>query len=292
MSLVSVIIPVHKTIPYLKECIASVLNQSHVNLEIIIACNGNLPIIACQSFLNSKDERLIFLKTKQGRHHARNEALRIAKGQYIQYLDYDDLLSPSKIELQLKQLQNSHVSIAICKWKKCSVSMQDFYNFPFDNVFQPEYATDSDLITRLGVKGAFIATGAYLFKTELARKANWIDSPNDDAVYFSELCKYNPSIVFSQEVLVGYRMHADNASTITNTEQLDLLINGWQQIEDNLNHQSRSAKSGYFFKAYAQLALTSRRLNKYRYHFLTKKMAVHANSIKDFKLLINAFITN
>ena len=99
--LVSIIIPLHQTNNFFKNCLESALAQTHKKLEIILACNGELTVEQCKNFTLIEDKRLVYLKTANGRHNARNEALEIAKGEWIQFLDYDDYLFPTKIEEQL-----------------------------------------------------------------------------------------------------------------------------------------------------------------------------------------------
>jgi glycosyltransferase involved in cell wall biosynthesis len=281
--LISVIIPVHKTIPYLKECVASVLCQSHLNLEIILACNGSLIIEECQSFLGTVDERLLYIKTKPGRHNARNEALKIAKGDYIQFLDYDDILYPAKLEIQLDSLKRQPVDIVICKWKKFTKNLDEYYKFPFDSLFDLQRSTAVELINSLGENGGFIATAAYLFSRELALNAQWIDAPNDDAVYFSELSKWNPTINMVNKELVGYRIHDNNTSSQHTKSSLNKLIVGWKIIEKNLNFYKQSSKKKYLFQSYLHLLSISIHVENYKKFELICHCLKFSTSLKDIK---------
>lgn len=112
--LVSIIIPIHKTTPYLKECVHSALGQTHKNIEVLAVCNGELSTQQCSDFLDIEDDRLYFMNSLPGRHCARNEGLKEAKGDYIQYLDYDDILIEDKIEKQLQDL-DAMEAISICQ---------------------------------------------------------------------------------------------------------------------------------------------------------------------------------
>jgi glycosyltransferase involved in cell wall biosynthesis len=264
---VSIIIPVHKTIPYLKECINSVLCQTHIQIEIIIACNGSLHPIDCKFFLNVKDSRITYIKTRTGRHHARNEALQKAKGEYIQFLDYDDYLFEDKIESQIFILNKfpDKQMISICKWKKFNENIKNGYKFPFDHLFKNNETTFFNLIASMGEKGGFVATAAWLVRKSDVIDIKWIDAPNDDAVFFSELYFKNPSISMIDRVLVGYRMHDSNSSTIQNKEQFDLLIRGWLQISRNLKSKASKDIYHYLYRAFAIILKLSRAFNFYRY---------------------------
>lgn len=102
--LVSVLIPCYNSEKYLSDTIQSVLNQTWQIIELIIVDDGSKDTsaeIAC-SFT---DPRIKVIKqSNQGASAARNRAYRECQGEFIQHLDADDLLSPEKIEEQVRLL--------------------------------------------------------------------------------------------------------------------------------------------------------------------------------------------
>ena len=93
--LVSIIIPVYNVEKYLERCIQSVRSQTYNNIEIILIDDGspdNSPII-CDRF-RELDERIIVVHKKNGGlSDARNAGVQISKGDYITFIDSDDLVS-------------------------------------------------------------------------------------------------------------------------------------------------------------------------------------------------------
>lgn len=282
-NLVSIIIPVHKTTVYLKTCVNSAINQTHKNIEIIIVCNGDLEIEECKRFINIEESRLLFFVSKPGRHNARNLGLSKAKGVYIQFLDYDDILYPTKLEEQLVGLQETFAAISICKWKKFSNSLDENYVFPFEKLFEFKRTDALQIINNLGNNGGFIATGSYLISSEIAKKQKWVDTPNDDAVYFSNICVYNPKIVTLNKVLAGYRIHKENASSVTSKKDFLLLLNGWNLIENNLKFYKNKAKKKYFFKSYLHLISNSKKIGYFKIMYLVFKSIYYSASLKEVK---------
>ncbi|TPG40115.1 glycosyltransferase family 2 protein [Flavobacterium pectinovorum] len=263
--LVSIIIPVHKTHSFFIACIKSALSQTHQNIEIIVACNGNLEIKECRLFLEIEDSRLIFIKTSSGRDNARNEALALAKGDWIQFLDYDDYLFPEKIELQLEALKKSpNCKLSICQWKKFFTKIEVDYNFPFNTLYDEPLVTAESLVQKMGVNGGFIATGAWLVSKEFIHGLKWIDSPNDDAVFLSEILKKSPQIVMISSVLVGYRIHGDNTSSIRTKSEFDKLLNSWTKIYHNLRVLKVFEINRYLYLTYLNLIYYSKELKGYR----------------------------
>ncbi len=106
--LVSVIVPVFNCEKFIKETIESVLSQTYSNIEIVLVddCSKDNSKNIISSF---EDERVrYFLQEKNmGAGVARNRALEEAKGQYVAFLDADDLWEKDKIEKQLKVLEEN-----------------------------------------------------------------------------------------------------------------------------------------------------------------------------------------
>jgi glycosyltransferase involved in cell wall biosynthesis len=263
--LVSIIIPVHKLNPFLKECIASVLSQTYNKIEVLIVCNGGLQIEDCKKHLNSLDCRLIFLNSISGRHNARNKGIRVAKGDYVQFLDYDDYLLPNKIERQLKIfISNNEYTLSICKWKKFNKNISEYYILPFDGIFNESILNSQKLYEKLGIYGGFIASSSWLISSKLIQNLEWIDSPNDDAVFLSEVLVRQPNIFMLSEVLAGYRIHNQNESSKRTKEEFDKLIKGWKVIERNIKKFENKHTIQYILKAQLYLLRYSREINNYR----------------------------
>ena len=112
--LVSIIIPVYNSEKYLAETITSAISQTWNNKEIIIIDDGSTDnsLTIAESFANEHIK--IFSQPNKGASAARNKGLHEAKGDYIQFLDGDDLLMPNKIEVQLAQIAGKPSKLATC----------------------------------------------------------------------------------------------------------------------------------------------------------------------------------
>jgi glycosyltransferase involved in cell wall biosynthesis len=113
--LVSVIIPCYNVRAYLEACVQSVLTQDHPDLEIILVDNnstdGTRDLMLHLS--NQHPEIIHCIKeTAQGAPAARNAGLKIARGEWIQFLDADDRLFPHKISRQLKHKNDADLIIS------------------------------------------------------------------------------------------------------------------------------------------------------------------------------------
>ncbi len=119
--LVSVIIPVYKVEQYLKNCVDSVRQQTYTNLEIILVDDGSpdrCPEL-CDEYAE-KDKRIkVIHKENGGLSDARNVGLDNAKGDYVAFVDSDDLILPNMIETLLSLCEENSAEISMCQSVKC-----------------------------------------------------------------------------------------------------------------------------------------------------------------------------
>lgn len=105
--LVSIIIPIHNQVDFLKKAIESVLNQIYQNFEVIIVNDGSTDQTREMVF-SFKDERVIYLwQENKGAALARNTGIEKAKGKYIAFLDADDLWLPEKLQKQVEFMEKN-----------------------------------------------------------------------------------------------------------------------------------------------------------------------------------------
>lgn len=101
--LVSIVIPVHNSERFIAETIKSVLAQSYKNWELILVndCSTDNSMEVMEGFLSDK-VRVINLEKNGGAAKARNRGISEAKGEFICFLDADDLWHPEKLEKQVR----------------------------------------------------------------------------------------------------------------------------------------------------------------------------------------------
>jgi glycosyltransferase involved in cell wall biosynthesis len=107
MKKISVIIPAYKVEKYIADTIQSVLNQTHQNFEIIIVDDGSpdRSFEICQQYTDSRVK--IIRQENQGVGVARNTGISCAQGEYIAFLDGDDIWLPEKLEKHVAHLEQS-----------------------------------------------------------------------------------------------------------------------------------------------------------------------------------------
>jgi glycosyltransferase involved in cell wall biosynthesis len=104
MPKVSVVIPAYNAMTYLPKTLDSVLQQTFTDFELLIVNDGSTDEIASW-FTTVKDDRVrLISQANQGLPGARNTGIKEAQGEYIAFLDADDLWAPTKLEQQVQCL--------------------------------------------------------------------------------------------------------------------------------------------------------------------------------------------
>lgn len=120
--LVSIIMPSYNTASYIKETIQSVLNQTYQNWELIIVddCSADNTDEVLGTI---KDPRIRYFKNDKnsGAAVSRNKALREARGQWIAFLDSDDLWMPEKLEKQIHFMEKNDYSFSYTNYEEIDV---------------------------------------------------------------------------------------------------------------------------------------------------------------------------
>lgn len=117
--IVSIIMPTYKCGRFIKKSIRSVQAQTFSNWELIIVddCSGDDTISIVQEF-NKKDDRISLYQntSNSGAAVSRNTALKHAKGRWIAFLDSDDLWEPTKLEKQIKFMEENGYAFSYHKY--------------------------------------------------------------------------------------------------------------------------------------------------------------------------------
>lgn len=119
--LVSIIMPSYNTANYIGDSIASVLNQTYKNWELIIVddCSSDDTDEVLAKYLYDERIRCFKNETNSGAAVSRNRALREARGKWIAFLDSDDLWLPEKIEKQVKFMKDNGYAFTFTDYRIC-----------------------------------------------------------------------------------------------------------------------------------------------------------------------------
>ncbi len=114
--LISIIVPVYNVEKYIRKCIDSILNQTYINLEIILIDDGSLDNSGkiCDEYAKNDKRIIVIHKKNGGLSEARNTGLDIAKGKYVCFIDSDDYVEKDYVEFLYKILIDNRCRMSIC----------------------------------------------------------------------------------------------------------------------------------------------------------------------------------
>ncbi len=116
MPMISVIVPVYKVEPYLHRCIDSILAQTYTDFELILIDDGspdNCGAI-CDEYAQ-RDKRIrVIHQENGGLSAARNAGIDIARGEYLSFVDSDDMIAETYLERLFEVLTEEHADISVC----------------------------------------------------------------------------------------------------------------------------------------------------------------------------------
>jgi len=226
-STVSILIPAYNAERFVGAALRSALDQSWQNTEIILIDDGSTDqtFAVAKQYASAKVK--ILRQENRGAAAARNSALREAQGDFLQYLDADDLLNPDKIREQVLLLQQhpSYVSVS---------SAMYFYDGedPKAGLLERSGAVDSDdpvqfLMQLLGSDGPTrtIPYGAWLTPRAVADAAGpWdeVRSPDDDGEYFARVVLASQGVRTSHSGCYHYRRFRQGGSFSTTWSESNL----------------------------------------------------------------------
>ncbi len=203
--LVSILIPCYNAAPWLAATLESALAQTHRNHEIIVVDDGSTDgSLATARQFEPRGVRVIS-QANRGASAARNAGLRAARGDFIQFLDADDLLAPDKIERQLAVLLLHPNHLASCRWGRFTTdpAAAEFLDDDLIRDFPPV-----DFLILHTRDARMIHPAAWLIPRAIAERAGpWDErlSLNDDGEYFARVILGAAGIVCVPHATTYYR---------------------------------------------------------------------------------------
>ncbi len=208
--LVSILIPAYNAEHWIGDSIESALGQTWDTTEIIVVDDGSTDRTreVAEAFKCSR--LLVTSGDRRGASAARNTALSLSKGDYVQWLDADDVLHPQKIEIQLRDLalrrsQSSERVLLSCSWsrfyfrkEKARPARSDLW----------ESLTPHEWFRRKFNHNSWMAIETWLVSRDIAEKAGpWDENltMDDDGEYVSRIVASSDEILFVPEASLYVR---------------------------------------------------------------------------------------
>ncbi len=221
-SLVSVIVPVYNVEGYLEACVDSIRGQTYKNLEIILVDDGSEDGSAdlCDAF-GGKDERIrVIHKRNGGLSEARNAGIEASSGDYLMFVDGDDVVSEGIVSYLLEILAVNHADMAVC-------DIQHGYpgeDLAFSADKQVAVYDRKEALCRMWYQEILMSACAKLYKRELFESLRFTKGLlYEDVDLMYKLVWKCGGIACGTAKLYGY-MHREESITTKSFDERDLDI--------------------------------------------------------------------
>lgn len=252
--LVSIIIPTYNRAHLIGETLESIIAQTYQNWECIIVDDGSSDYTdELMFFYCGRDGRIKYHHRPKGREKSanvcRNYGFELSKGEFIQYLDSDDLLSEHKIEEQVEiLLQRAPNTVAICAWAAFDKEKSRHILKKDPDIFKSEQ-TAWQLFDSFGKYCFYLPPHCYLVRrSQVIKAGGWNEflSINQDGEFFSRLLLLVDLVVFSHRSLVFYRRNKElSTSSYDSLRKAEDVLLSWKLIEQQHKLRYRLSKIPY-----------------------------------------------
>ena len=210
--LVSILIPAFNAQEWIADTLKSAIGQTWERKEVIVVDDGSTDHTLAIARQFASERVSIVSQNNQGAAAARNRAFSVSQGDYIQWLDADDLLAPDKIARQMEAVDQ-------CRSKRTLLSSAwgQFMYRPHKAKFEPtplwcDLSPLEWLLRKMG-QGVFMQTAAWLVSRELTEAAGPWNTQllgDDDGEYFCRVLLGSNGTRFIPEARVLFRMTGVN----------------------------------------------------------------------------------
>ena len=212
--LVSVVIPVYNVEKYLDSCIASLKKQTYQNIEVLLVDDGSTDGSAkiCDAAAAEDSRFHVIHKENSGVSDARNMGLEQIHGQYVSFLDSDDIYAPYNIECLLDAILQCDADIAVGEF----LPFQDEITFErfFGN--KPCIISGREAVGRMIGKEhiRYAVVNNKIFKADLIRNFRFLSGKiHEDEEFMYRILYSAGKVVTVHQVVYGYRSRPGSITT-------------------------------------------------------------------------------
>lgn len=295
--LISIIIPTYNRVNLIGDTLDSVLAQTYTNWECIVVDDGStdktnkLLAVYCE-----KDPRFQYHQRpndrSKGANACRNYGFELSKGEYIKWLDSDDLISCDALFSQINTLKTNSKNkntVVTAKWNYFKDNIDDIK--PELKEINKNYANGIDLIYDFGNYNTFLPSHVYLISRNIIIKSGlWNEALliNQDGEFFVRVLLNASEIIHAKDGMVYYRysVSEDNVSSFSNSRKSIDSILSWILIDTYIKVYTKEMKTIKYVENAKKVLLNNiaekKTLKQYTY-FLKKESfaAQFINKIKN-----------
>ena len=243
--MVSVIVPIYNVDEYLEECLESIRNQTYTNIEVILVNDGSTDGSReiCESYCEKDIRFRLINQENQGQSVARNRGVKESVGQYIMFVDSDDVVNTDVLEVLLPYMKTD-VDIVECEMTREKEAF--FLNKIPTIVFEGN--SKEAILNCIAFRAVKFCAFTKLYRREIVEKIPFLEGYIYEDVFtgINYLNHIRKIIVIDY---IGYYYRVRPNSTMTksfNEKNLDIFPIGKKLIESFDDNEYLLPYIGYF----------------------------------------------
>lgn len=243
--MVSILVPAYNSEQFIEETLLSCVNQDYTDVEIIVVDDGSTDgtLDIAKRWESRHKNIYVISQQNKGACAARNLALEKSSGEFVMFLDADNIISPNKVKEQMELLTaaNDDMAVATCSWDRFYNTIEDA-KFPNLNVYK-DYDNGFDMLLDLWNHSEMFETACYLISRKLAIKAGeWVVGlkKNQDGEYFSRVLANASKVLFCPQGKLYYRTgDYDSVSKGNSKAKIEALLDSFIRYKQTaLSHEN------------------------------------------------------
>lgn len=245
MPKVSVIVPVYQVEKYIGNCIRSIVAQTFKDFELILVNDGtkDRSIEEALSVIRGTGiEYRVLNKENGGLSSARNAGVKVAKGEWLVFVDADDVLNENYLLRLYEAGEAARLAVSIANIQ--TVNEKELFKQP-EKTFEPEILDRQTLLDTFLIRKISIVVTAIMIKTEtFVQNALWFDESvkfGEDAHFYWRLLLSQERVVYNRTPLYNYFVREGSITTAPTTEKMLTNYRAFQELRNYISERTDSS---------------------------------------------------
>lgn len=315
---ISIIVPVFNMENYLNRCVKSIINQTYSNLEILLINDGSTDssLELCHHWASLDDRIVVFDKENGGLSDARNYGVKQASGDYIGFVDSDDDIEPSMIEILYEMIKLYKADVAECNMNICYPSHKQLYT---KEKYLEVLDTKGYLKEYLIMHKLFGSVCTKLIRKDIAKKLYFPKGKLYEDTYYSlQLIREAKKYVISDAPMYNYYMRNGSITNSSFSPKMldlaeivddfyDFVLENYSDLQQEVEYrqmyaylsvlnailQEKNFKDNFYYKKFkSYFSVNFKNLLKNPHITLVRKLCVIliCSNIRVYKFVLKKYI--
>lgn len=243
--MISVIVPVYNVEEYLEECLESIQHQTYTDIEVILVNDGSTDTSKeiCERFCQIDSRFRLINQENQGQSVARNRGVKESIGEYIMFVDSDDIINTNVLEVLLPYMKTD-VDMVECR---LTINKEEF-NLTKLSTIAFEGNSKEAILNCIAIKEVKFCAFTKLYRREIVEKIPFLEGYIYEDVFTGiNYLKYIRKIIVVDFIGYYYRIRPNSTMTKPfNEKDLDIFKVGNQLIDSFKDDENMLPYIGYF----------------------------------------------